>query len=88
MSINTSVVSFALMDADVQPARFTISIFGIPYSKFMVSPGGGNILYEALSDHRGDGNISLLEMGYRGSPFMVRDVPERELAPMRIRRLK
>lgn len=95
MAINTNVVRVGVLDPSGQPARFTLSIFGIPTEKFYESPGGGNPILEALLEQRNyqrsvdavsvdEGEDSLYTAGYSSSMFMVHEVHRDELCPPHI----
>ena len=73
MAINTTVISASILTPDNEPARFTVSVFGIPTSHFFTTPGGGNEIRLALKR-------SKLE-GYYSSPFLIRELYEGELKP-------
>lgn len=90
MAINTNVVRVGVLDPSGRPARFTLSIFGIPTRNLMEIPGGGNVVLEALLEQRmmnrtsPDRGVSLYEIGYSSSVFMVEEVHSDELRPPRV----
>lgn len=57
------IVVCPLIDANGRQAPFSLSFYGIPLSEFLVSPGGGTRIMEAL-ERRG-------LVGYVSSPFAV-----------------
>lgn len=67
------VVRVGILDRNGKEARFTISIFGLPYSHFMQVPGGGNEIREALK-------LQGCE-GYMSTPFFIDRVYDGELRP-------
>lgn len=84
MAIDTNVVRVGILTPDAQEARFTVSIFGIPTKNFFESPGGGTPIREALLEQREySTGISLEEVGYRSSMFMIQEVHSNELCPPR-----
>jgi hypothetical protein len=60
------VVEVGIFTPDGQPAPFVLTFFGVDYSEFMQSPGGGGKIREAL-ERRG-------LHGYMSSPFHIRRV--------------
>jgi len=60
------VVEVGILTPDAQLARFTLTFYGVDYSEFLVSPGGGTRIREAL-ERRG-------LFGYGASPFFIRRV--------------
>ena len=61
------IVDVYLLDADANPAPFHLTFYGIPYSEFMIVPGGGERIRVAL-ERRG-------LVGYSSSPFHVHARP-------------
>lgn len=64
------VVEFDVLTPDAERANFKLVVYGLPYSEFTVTPGGGSIPRAAL-ERRG-------LHGYVCSPFMMREVKFKE----------
>jgi len=62
--MNIPVVEVNIIDPHGNKAPFVLTFFGIDYQEFLIIPGGGNRVYEALA-RRGF-------HGYGSSPFFVR----------------
>src|SRR3982750_4061785 len=58
------VVECTIIGPDGERAPFVLTFYGVSYDEFMVVPGGGNLVYEAL--HRRGLH------GYVASPFFIR----------------
>jgi len=57
------VVEVGILDPDCQPANFSLVFYGVPFEDFLVTPGGGSRIRNAL-ERRG-------LHGYTSSPFLV-----------------
>ena len=81
------VVSVAILDPDGEPARFTVSIIGLPIEKLQLigsdRPDEGSMPVRiALGEQRDAEGWSLLEEGYRPvSMFHCRQLALEELQP-------
>jgi len=72
MAIDKTVMEVGIFNPDMSPARFTLSIFGLPKQHFNTVPDGGKEILEALLEQRchtpgPDKNVSLKELGYSTS---------------------
>ena len=75
MAIDKTVMEVGIFNPDMSPARFTLSIFGLPKQHFNTVPGGGNEIMDALRTQ------GLRELGYSTSMFMTRKLHDKELQP-------
>lgn len=76
------VVSCLILTSEAEPARFSISIFGLPKSHFLTIPGGSDEIKEALKLQR------LSTDDYQGTLWGIKEVPSTQLQPPKYNTIK